>query len=233
VLWKGRRSRSTPARSERRSTAVSIWYTPAMTKRYRLDPDKPRQLTPEEAKRLDATPIDYSDIPPLDDEFFSRAKAMTDDETTGWGRFTPEHQPLGEDELYYLILRLVRQGCGTQDPDAFDSWAISAYEAAILELEAAGFVELQGSGRIYATLTETGRNFEAWMEGHEQRKRIAEARHHLATIPGANERVKPSRDSTASALPTSTSRRDRNRLVAMPEGRERCRPLPRRMGGQG
>ncbi len=33
-------------------------------KRYRLDPEKPRLLTPAEARRLEATPIDYSDIPP-------------------------------------------------------------------------------------------------------------------------------------------------------------------------
>jgi hypothetical protein len=31
-------------------------------------------LTPGEARQLDETPIDYSDIPPLGDEFFSRAK---------------------------------------------------------------------------------------------------------------------------------------------------------------
>ena len=42
-------------------------------KRYRLNPKKPRQLTPAEAQRLDATPIDYSDIPPLGDEFFTKA----------------------------------------------------------------------------------------------------------------------------------------------------------------
>jgi uncharacterized protein (DUF4415 family) len=42
-------------------------------KRYRLDPSKPRQLTPAELRRLDATPIDYSDIPPLGDEFFTKA----------------------------------------------------------------------------------------------------------------------------------------------------------------
>ena len=42
-------------------------------KRYRLDPKKPRQLTPAEARRLDAVPIDYSDIPPLGDEFFKKA----------------------------------------------------------------------------------------------------------------------------------------------------------------
>jgi uncharacterized protein (DUF4415 family) len=42
-------------------------------KRYRLDPRKPRQLTPAEARRLDALPIDYSDIPPLGEEFFAKA----------------------------------------------------------------------------------------------------------------------------------------------------------------
>jgi uncharacterized protein (DUF4415 family) len=43
-------------------------------KRYRLNPKKPRQLTPEEQERLDKACIDYSDIPPLGDEFFSKAK---------------------------------------------------------------------------------------------------------------------------------------------------------------
>ena len=42
-------------------------------KRYRLDPKKLRQLTPAEARRLDALPIDYSEIPPLGDEFFTKA----------------------------------------------------------------------------------------------------------------------------------------------------------------
>jgi uncharacterized protein (DUF4415 family) len=46
-----------------------------MMKRYRLDPTQPRQLTPAEARRLDATPIDYSDIPPLGEEFFAKATA--------------------------------------------------------------------------------------------------------------------------------------------------------------
>ena len=44
-------------------------------KSYRLDPKKPRQLTPAETRRLDAGPIDYSDIPPLGDEFFTKATA--------------------------------------------------------------------------------------------------------------------------------------------------------------
>jgi hypothetical protein len=42
--------------------------------RYRLDPDNPRRLTDEEARRLDEAGIDYSDIPELDDEFFAKAK---------------------------------------------------------------------------------------------------------------------------------------------------------------
>ena len=44
-------------------------------KRFRLDPKKLRQLTPAETRRLDTTPIDYSDIPPLGDEFFTKATA--------------------------------------------------------------------------------------------------------------------------------------------------------------
>jgi uncharacterized protein (DUF4415 family) len=44
-------------------------------KRYRLDPKKPRQLTPAEARRLDQMPIDYTDIPPLGDDFFAAATA--------------------------------------------------------------------------------------------------------------------------------------------------------------
>jgi uncharacterized protein (DUF433 family) len=107
------------------------------------------------------------------------------DETTAFGCYSPDHDPSGEDELYFLILRLIRQDCETpKEEGAFDSWAISAYEAAILALEEAGFVELERGGRIYGRLTEAGRNFETWMEYHERKKRIREARHMLATIPG-------------------------------------------------
>jgi hypothetical protein len=42
-------------------------------KRYQLDSKKPRQLTAAEARRPDAIPIDYSDLPPLSDEFFTKA----------------------------------------------------------------------------------------------------------------------------------------------------------------
>ena len=44
-------------------------------KRYRLNPKKPRKLTAVEAHLMDVTPIDYSDIPSLDDEFFTKATA--------------------------------------------------------------------------------------------------------------------------------------------------------------
>jgi uncharacterized protein (DUF4415 family) len=44
--------------------------------KYRLDPVNPPQLTEAQKRRLDAmtdADIDYSDIPPLSDEFFERA----------------------------------------------------------------------------------------------------------------------------------------------------------------
>jgi uncharacterized protein (DUF4415 family) len=44
-----------------------------MLVRYHLDPKNPRRLTEEEKRRLDEMPIDYSDIPELDDDFFRRA----------------------------------------------------------------------------------------------------------------------------------------------------------------
>jgi uncharacterized protein (DUF4415 family) len=49
----------------------------ATIKRYKLDPKKLRKLTPAEERRLDNAAIDYSDIPPLGDEFFRKA-------TTTW-----------------------------------------------------------------------------------------------------------------------------------------------------
>ena len=46
-------------------------------KRYRPDPKNPRRLTDEEQRRLDEAPIDYSDIPELGDEFFTKACVVT------------------------------------------------------------------------------------------------------------------------------------------------------------
>ena len=88
----------------------------------------------------------------------------TDDDATDYGRYTLEHEPSGEDELYYIILRLVAQSCGQTGGEEFDSLAISAYERAIEVLEEAGFVAIDPNcGRIYANVTQRGRNFEAWM----------------------------------------------------------------------
>jgi hypothetical protein len=39
--------------------------------RFVLDPDNPPKLSPEEAARLDALPIDYSDIPELPPDFWT------------------------------------------------------------------------------------------------------------------------------------------------------------------
>ena len=105
--------------------------------------------------------------------------------------FAEAREPTAEQELYDIILDLVRQNCtyGEND-DAFDSWAISAYEGAIIALEEAGYVAYDGPGRIGGKLTEQGRMFEAWMALHDRRKRIADARRYLATVPGATERRK-------------------------------------------
>jgi hypothetical protein len=47
-----------------------------MMKRFKLDPKNPPQMTPAQLKRLDEMPIDYSDIPELDEEFFKNAKVV-------------------------------------------------------------------------------------------------------------------------------------------------------------
>jgi uncharacterized protein (DUF4415 family) len=44
-----------------------------MLVRYTLDPNNPVRLTEAEKKHMDEMPIDYSDIPELDDDFFRRA----------------------------------------------------------------------------------------------------------------------------------------------------------------
>jgi hypothetical protein len=61
---------------------------------------------------------------------FEDAQSSADEnEATGYGRFSPEHEPTGEDKLYFIILKLVRQDCSYKD--LLDSCAISAYERAI------------------------------------------------------------------------------------------------------
>lgn len=47
-----------------------------MMVRYTLDPSKPYKMTAAEKKRLEETPIDYSDIPELGDDFFKNAKIV-------------------------------------------------------------------------------------------------------------------------------------------------------------
>lgn len=44
-----------------------------MLKRFKLDPKSLPQMTAAQLKRLDEMPIDYSDIPELDDDFFRNA----------------------------------------------------------------------------------------------------------------------------------------------------------------
>jgi uncharacterized protein (DUF4415 family) len=43
-------------------------------KRYQIDPTKPHRLSMKEQRQLSAARIDYSDIPPLGEEFFSKAR---------------------------------------------------------------------------------------------------------------------------------------------------------------
>ena len=170
--------------------------------RYQLDPKNLPQLTKSDLARIDRMKdedIDYSDIPELDNGFFTKEAVITDmkktypfEETesspeegdaTDFARYSPENKPTAEDELWFIIFKLVRQDCGYKE-DFLDSWATSAYERAILALEQAGFVELQHGGRIYAKLLPKWHKFEEWMELHDRRKRIREARHELATVPG-------------------------------------------------
>jgi hypothetical protein len=97
---------------------------------YRLDPRNPRQLTPEEERRLAKTPIDYSDIPPL----------------------------FGEDWLSAQLLDIVRRHCGTTG-DELDSHG-SPVLAELMTLCAEGFsIEITGEddGHIFAKLRPEGR----------------------------------------------------------------------------
>ncbi len=88
------------------------------------------------------------------------------------------------EELSAVILHMLRQDCArNNDRDKLDSWAISAYEGAILTLAEDGYVELDSEGRIGATVTAKGNQLEARMEIHERRERITQARQRLGAIP--------------------------------------------------
>jgi uncharacterized protein (DUF4415 family) len=43
-------------------------------KRFELDPEKLPKLSPAQTRRLEAAPIDYSEIPELGDAFFAKVK---------------------------------------------------------------------------------------------------------------------------------------------------------------
>ncbi len=88
------------------------------------------------------------------------------------------------EELSAVILHMLRQDCAqNSDRDKLDSWAISAYEGAILTLAEDGYLELDSEGRIGATVTAKGNRLEARMESRERRERITQARQRLGAIP--------------------------------------------------
>jgi hypothetical protein len=119
--------------------------------RYRPDPAHPRRLTTEEARRLDEAPIDYSDIPPLSDEFFAKARAMTGDDI-------PALPFRGEEWLAALLLQMVMQHCEMAKPGELDSYAITANADAMRELDG-DLIEIteQFGRRVFAKVTPKGR----------------------------------------------------------------------------
>jgi len=50
---------------------------PTSITHFRLDPAQPPTLTPEQQAQLEAMPIDYSDIPELPDDFWTRHPLVT------------------------------------------------------------------------------------------------------------------------------------------------------------
>ena len=142
-------------------------YIQAMIE-YRPDPKNPRHLTPEEARRLDETPIDYSDIPPLGDEFFSQARSVTDDFTEiDWSEWSqnpatdelPAGPLFGEQWVAALLLQMVVHHCATAPADHLDTHNIRANAEALIELSYGGEVEIidEAGDDITAKLTPRGR----------------------------------------------------------------------------
>lgn len=122
---------------------------------YRLDPGKPRQLTPEEERRLAKTPIDYSDIPPL----------------------------FGEDWITALLLAMVIEHCAGYSPEArrrmtsfltpdaspvqwLDSYNIPANAMAMQELHDGGEIEITEQD---GAVTPEGRALLDWLRAERER----------------------------------------------------------------
>jgi len=146
------------------------------TKRYRLDPGNPRQLTDEEARRLDEAEIDYSDNPELGDEFFAKARTMKrsllDD--------LPTPSLFGEEWVTALLLQMVVEHCRIMGrTDELNSAGIAANEDAIRELDG-DLIEIthETHDRIFAKVTAEGRalleRLQAELEVYEQRRQAHE-----------------------------------------------------------
>jgi hypothetical protein len=150
-------------------------YIHAM-RRYRLDPDNLRQLTPDEARRLDEAAIDYSDIPELDDEFFARARTMKrsllDD--------LPTAPLFGEEWVTALLLQMLVEHCRIMGrTDELNSAGIAANEDAMRELDGE-LIEIthETHDRIFAKVTAEGRalleRLQAELDADEQRRQAHE-----------------------------------------------------------
>jgi len=144
-------------------------------KRYQLDPKNLRQLSKTDLARIDRMTdedIDYSDIPPLGDEFFTKEATITNMKKTypfesdpislvvasALKELSPESSPDEDEATEYGRLSPEHEPTGEDelyaiifdlveqdcltDNDDLDSWAISTYERAIIALDEAGFVEI-------------------------------------------------------------------------------------------
>ena len=79
---------------------------------------------------------------------------------------------------------MAEQDCLTEIGD-LDRWTIGVYERAIAELDETGFVEIDRTREhIYAKILPEARRFLKWIESHDRRARIRQARYDLAYKPG-------------------------------------------------
>jgi hypothetical protein len=114
-------------------------------KHYRLDPKNPRQLTPEQERRLAETPIDYSDIPPL---------------------------MFGEGEPTALLLQMVLHHCDTGQRGELDSHGIAANDEAMRALHDSDYIEItaERDGRIFAKVLPDGWTLLDSLRAEQQRR---------------------------------------------------------------